>query len=426
MRRRFWWITLVFLCAGAIAAFSFPYWYSSQTPIRVGLLHSMTGPMALSERPMIDAEVLALEELNGKAGLLGRRIEWIIADGKSDPDSFAEEARRLIEVEKVSLIVGCWTSACRRSVIPVVEKADHLLLYPVAYEGLESSPNVFHIGAAPNQQIIPTVSYAAKQLGAKSFYLVGDLSVWSHTLNAIVKEQLDTVGGTVVGEAYPGASQPGQLTAIDAILKLKPDVILNSLEGESNRFFFEKLREKGFDTSKSPVFSFAINEDESHAFASSGIAGTYAVGSYFQSLDRPENQSFVQRFQKRYGADRVTSDAISSAYNAVILWSQGVANAESDDPRRVRKFLPLQSYAAPEGIVSIDRENGHAWRSFFVGKIQSDGRIEVVSRLQKPIRPVPFPLFKPKGDWERFLNHLHQSWGGKWVAPDALSVVGGS
>ena len=420
MRR--WWIllTLALLITAAIAVIGYLGGHHWGPPIRVGLLHSRTGPMAISERPMIDAEVLAIEELNASGGLLGRRIEAVIADGKSDPKTFADEARRLIEVEKVSVIFGCWTSACRKSVIPVVESADHMLIYPVAYEGLESSPNVFHIGAAPNQQIIPTVSFAARELGAKSFFLVGDSSIWSHTLNEIVKDQLHAVGGEAVGEFYPGSSRKKQSEVVDAILKATPDVILNSLEGESNIHFFQKLKEKGFDSAHSKVISFAINEDEVRALSAIDLAGTYSVGSYFQSLDRPENLNFVERFQKRFDKDRVTSDAISSAYDSVMLWSQAVIDAETDRAASVRAYLPLQSYNAPEGIISIDRDNFHTWRSFFVGKIQTDGRIEVVWKLNKPIRPVPYPIFRSSDSWEGFLRNLHDAWGGKWVAPDQV------
>ena len=420
MRR--WWIvlTLVALSTTALVVIGYLSLNRLVPPIRVGLLHSRTGPMAISERPMLDAEVLAIEELNAKGGLLGRRIEVVSADGKSDPRTFADEARRLIEVEKVSVIIGCWTSACRRSVIPVVESSDHLLIYPVAYEGLENSPQVFHIGASPNQQIIPTVSFATRELGAKSFFLVGDSSIWSHTLNEIVKDQLHTLRGESLGELYPGSSRKKQDEAIEAILKAKPDVILNSLEGESNLHFFQKLKEKGLDREKTKVISFAINEDEVKALSSIDLAGTYSVGSYFQSLDRPENLSFLERFQKRFGKERVTSDAISSAYMSVMLWSQAVIDAETEEASSVRAFLPLQSYNAPEGIVSIDRDNFHTWRSFFVGKIQSNGRIEIVSVLNKPIRPVPYPLFRSSDSWEGFLRNLHEAWGGRWVAPEQV------
>lgn len=422
MRRWLALMLLGFLGAAGIAVFV--VWIANPTkpPIRVGLLHSQTGTMAISERPMIDAEQLAIEELNANGGLLGRQIEWIIADGKSDPTTFADEAKRLIEVEKVSVIIGCWTSACRRRVIPVVENANHLLIYPVAYEGLESSPNVFHIGAAPNQQIIPTVSYAARELGAKSFFLVGDSSVWSRTLNEIVKDQLACIGGQNVGELYPGSSRKNQEAAVEAILKVKPDVVLNSLEGESNLHFFQALNLKGFDRANSKIISFAINEDEVRSLTTIDLAGTYSVGSYFQTLDRPENLSFVERFQKRFGNDRVTSDAISSAYNSVMLWSQALINAETDDAARVRAFLPLQSYNAAEGIVSIDRDNFHAWHAFHVGKIQPGGRIEIVWTLSKQTRPVPFPLFRPRAAWEGYLRNLQEEWGGNWVAPDPIPI----
>ena len=213
-----------------------------RAPIRVGLLHSLTGPMSISEKSMVDAEQLAIDEVNAQGGLLGRRVEWVVADGRSDPATFAREAARLIEDEKVSVIVGCWTSASRKAIKPVVERANHLLIFPVAYEGLEQSPNIIYTGAAPNQQIIPTVKWCRDFFKAKKFYLIGSDTFWPHAVNAIIQDQLKAFGVTLAGESYIefGSSDVGP--AITKALATKPDVILSMIEGDTNLAFYKKLR----------------------------------------------------------------------------------------------------------------------------------------------------------------------------------------
>ena len=216
-----------------------------QPPIRVGILHSKTGAMAISEESMIDAEVLALEEIKQNGGLLGRDIEWVIADGKSDWPTFASEAQRLIKQEKVSVIFGCWTSASRKSVKPEVEANSHLLIYPMAYEGLEESANIVYTGAAPNQQVIPAVSWCFETLKARKFFLVGSDYVWPRCVNEIIKDELRALGAECVGESYILFGSKAVGPAIEAIQKASPDVIISTVVGDSNAPFYQRLHAAG-------------------------------------------------------------------------------------------------------------------------------------------------------------------------------------
>jgi urea transport system substrate-binding protein len=386
-------------------------------PIVVGILHSKTGPMAISEQSMIDAEVLALEQINASGGLLGRPIRWVIADGGSDWNTFAREAERLIHDEKVSAIFGCWTSACRKGVLPVVEAADHLLFYPMAYEGMEQSPNIFYTGAAPNQQIIPAVQWCYETLGARKFFLVGSDYIWPRCVNAIIKDQLVSLDAELVGEAYVPFGSTDVAATAAAIAAAKPDVILSSVPGDSALPLARAIRANGLDPRTTPIMTFAIGENELRGEVAADMAGHYAAWNYFQSVDRPANHAFVRSFQQRYGLDRTTSDVMVAAYNSVMLWSQAVRESGTTEIRQVRSFLRHQSLDAPEGVIAIDPETQHTWRPVFIGRIRSDGQVDIVWSSHTAVRPVPFPLSRSRLEWEEFVNDLYRRWGGRWVAP---------
>jgi urea transport system substrate-binding protein len=390
-------------------------------PIRVGLLHSRTGSLKISEESMIDAEVLALEEINAAGGLLGhRRVEWVIADGRSDWPTFAREAQRLIEQEKVSVIFGCWASASRKSVKPVIEQHQHVLFYPMAYEGLEESPHIVYTGAAPNQQVIPAVTWCYDRLKARRYFLAGSDYVWAHCVNAIVKDYLKALGAEVVGEEYIlfGRSEVDPVVA--AIGRAKPDVVISTVAGDTNQAFYTKLAAAGLGPQQVPVIAFAIAEDELRKLPVRDMVGDYASWDYFQSLDSPENREFVWKFRDKYGAGRVTSDAIVAAYNSVKLWAQAVYDAETDQVAAVLKAVRRQSLDAPEGIISVDATTLHTWRPVYIGRIRGDGQFEVVWHSGKSVRPIPFPTSRPRASWEAFLDDLHRGWGG-WANPGSSS-----
>jgi len=417
--KKFW------LGAEAIAVLSLVvaagFFYLNLKPkqtIKIGMLHSLTGTMAISEKSVVDAYQLAIDEINQRGGVLGRQIEPIVVDGRSDWPTFAKEAERLITQDKVSTVFGCWTSASRKTVKPVFEKYNHLLIYPVQYEGLEMSPNIVYTGAAPNQQIIPAVKWSLDNLG-NSFYLVGSDYVFPRTANEIIKDQVTSLGGKIVGEDYILLGSTDVKAIVQKIVKAKPTVILNTINGDTNLAFFKELRAAGIGPDTIPTMSFSIAEEELRSLSSAKIAGDYAAWNYFQSIDGQDNGDFVKRFKAKFGQERVTSDPMEAAYFGVYLWASAVEAAGTDDVNAIRNNLKNQSINAPEGIVYIDGETQHTWKSVRIGKIQENGQFQVVWNSEKPIRPVPYPLYRSKSDWDKFLQGLYTGWGGSWANPGA-------
>lgn len=396
---------------GSIVYFTFR---KIKTPIKVGILHSLTGSQAFSEKPMVDAELMAIDEINKADGLLNHSLEPIIADGKSDERIFAQEAERLIKEEKVSVIIGCWTSASRKAVKDVVEKHDNLLVYPVSYEGLEDSPNIFYVGANQNQQIVPSVVWSYFNLG-KKFFLAGSDYIYSRVANKIVNATLDTLQGEMVGEEYVllGSSDVQQM--VQKIKATQPNVILNTIQGESNLAFFKELRAQGLTPEKFPVMSISsVSETEFAQIGASAMAGDYVTASYFQSIERDANTIFISNFKKRYGADRVISESVESAYVGVHLWAQAAKVAQSVDPKQVKKHLNNRIFNAPSSIVYSDNKSNDVWKMVFVGKLRSDGQFTIIWNSEKQVQPLNYPIFIEKNKWDEFILNLYQQWGGSW------------
>ena len=395
-----------------IAWFGAGQFFLVPKPILVGVLHSQTGPIAVSEQAMIEAEQLAFEEINAAGGILGRPIQWIIADGASDWPTFAREAERLISDEGVTVLFGCWTSASRKSVLPVLERSDHLLIYPMAYEGLEACPNVIYTGAAPNQQITPAVQWCQSALNARRFFLLGSDYIWPHCVNAIISDQLMGLGVEKVAEQYVPFGSTDLKAYVQEIVDTQPDVILCSVVGDSAIAFFRELRKAGISPDDIPVITFALAEDELRSTNHADMVGHYAAWNYFQSIDSEENKRFVSAFKERYGADRVTSDVIAAAYNSVYLWANAVRESGNTDVQQVRNALRQQSLNAPEGIIAVDPSTQHTWRPVYIGKIQADKQFEIVWTSNGSVRPVPYPITRSKRDWTAFVNDLQRRWGG--------------
>lgn len=385
-------------------------------PIRVGVLHSLTGTMAISERSVVDATLLGLAEINDAGGLLGRPIEPVVADGRSDGARFASEAERLIVEDGVSVIFGCWTSASRKLVKAVVERRDCLLFYPVPYEGLEVSRNIVYTGAVPNQQLAPAVAWSLEHLGARCF-VVGSDYVFPRVAGAIIRDYWSARGGTVAGEAYLPLGSTHVQPVIDEIRASAPDVVFNAINGDTNVVFFRALRTSGITPDRIQTMSFSLGEEELRALDARDLAGDYATRNYFQSIDSTENHRFVAAFQRRYGPDRVTSDVLEAAYIGTRLWAQAVSEAGSDDVRAVRQAIGRQSYAAPEGMVYVDPDNRHIWKSVRVGRVRADGQIEEVWSSGKPVRPVPYPVTRTRPEWSRFLEAHYSRWEQQWANP---------
>lgn len=367
---------------------------SNNTPIKIGILHSLTGTMAFSERNLVDAATLAIEQINAAGGVLGRPLQALVVDGASDWTRFALEAERLITKEEVPVIFGCWTSACRKALKPIVEQYNHLLFYPLQYEGLEQSPNIVYTGASPNQQIIPSVHWALENIG-KRVLLVGSDYIFPRTANMIIKDLLKVNQIEPLGEYYLPLGTTNVAAVIDEIKKLKPDLIFNTINGDTNIHFFKALEK----LKKPAVLSYSIAEPEVQHIGNELMTGHYAAWNYFQSIESTENKKFVNDFRKRFGQDRVISDPMEATYAGILLWAQTVATAKSVDPKIVKNKLNRQSLAAPEGIVSIDASTQHLWKTVRIGRIKPDGQFDIVWSSKKPVRPYPFPSYYSKAEW---------------------------
>jgi urea transport system substrate-binding protein len=391
---------------------------SGGPPIKVGILHPESGTMANDGRPLIDATLLAIDEINENGGLLRRRVEAIVRDTQSDPDVAVREAEKLILRDRVSTIFGIWLSSTRKQLKPTLEKHDHLLVYPVQYEGMEQSPNILYNGTTPNQQIIPAVRYCFGFLNKRRFFLVGSDYVFSHAANAVIADEVKTLGGTVVGEEYIPLGSGAVEEVVRKIAAADADVILNTITGDTNRPFLRALRARGVKSDRIPTVSFSLTEHEIRSLASKDTIGDYAAWSYFQSIERAENWAFVQRFRAKYGAQRTVSDPMETAYFGVHLWAKAVRAADTDDVRAVRKALRDERYEAPEGEVRIDADTLHTWKTVRLGKIGEGGQIEIVWSSEKPIQPELYPGSRTREQWDTFLDGLYKRWGNRWAAPE--------
>ncbi len=373
--------------------------------IKVGILHSLSGTMAISETTVVEAEELAIEEINAAGGVLGKQIEAVKEDGASDWPTFAEKATKLIDEDQVLTIFGCWTSASRKAVLPVFESKSHMLWYPVQYEGQECSKNIFYTGATPNQQIEPAVDWLLANKG-KEFFLVGSDYVFPRTANTIIKAQLQAKGGKTVGEDYLPLGNTEVTSIITKIKQALPNggVIFNSLNGDSNVAFFKQIQAAGLTPDKYPTMSVSIAEEEVRQIGKEYLLGQYACWNYFQTVDTPANKKFVAAFKAKYGADRVTSDPMEAAYLMVYLWKQAVEKAgTADDMEKVRLAAVGQELEAPEGPVKM-YPNHHISKTVRIGQVRDDGLFDIVWATPGPIDPIPWNQFvaETKGfacDW---------------------------
>lgn len=363
---------------------------SDSDTVKVGILYSATGSMAISEGAVKDAEVLAINEINEAGGVLGKQIEYVAEDGASEPSTFATKAEKLIDQDKVVTVFGCWTSASRKAVKPVFEEYGNLLWYPVQYEGMESSPNIIYTGAAPNQQIVPAIDYLIEN-GYKKFFLLGSDYVFPRTANMIINAQCAAKNVEVVGEEYAQMDQTDFSSIIAKIEAAQPDVIINTLNGTGNLSFFKQMNEKNYTAEDYMTMSFSIAEEEVKTIGADILKDHMVSWNYYMTTDTPENQSFVAAYKSAYGEDRVTSDPAEAAYDAVYLWKAAVEKAGSFDAADVIAAVEAGgiSFDAPEGTVEIDGENHHLVKPVRIGVIDADGNINTVKETE-PVEPDPY------------------------------------
>lgn len=357
--------------------------------VKVGLLHSLTGSMAISEVSVRDAELLAIEEINAAGGVLGCQIQAVEEDGASDPSVFATKAEKLIVEDEVATVFGCWTSSSRKAVKQIFEDYENLLWYPVQYEGMESSPSIMYFGAVPNQQIIPAIDYLADQ-GYKKFFLLGSDYVFPRTANMIIKAQVDSLGLTITGEEYAAMDQTEFSSILAKIEEAQPDVIINTLNGAGNVSFFKQLSEKNITSDDLMTMSFSIAEEEVKTIGADILKGHMVSWNYFQTTEGDRNAAFVKAYKAKYGADRVTSDPAEAAYTAVYAWASACEAAGSFDIEAVKAAAAGLIVDAPEGTVVVNGDNQHLAKKVRIGTVAEDGLIYEVYSTADVVEPDPY------------------------------------
>jgi urea transport system substrate-binding protein len=408
-RRRF---ALQSLAVASIATLG---WSSAQAQdtIKVGVLHSLSGTMAISESVLKDTVLMTIAEINAKGGLLGKKLEAVVVDPASNWPLFAEKAKQLISVDKVAVTFGCWTSVSRKSVLPVFEQNNALLFYPVQYEGEELSKNVFYTGAAPNQQAIPAVEYLMSKDGgsAKRWVLLGTDYVYPRTTNKILRAFLKSKGvaDADIMEEYTPFGHSDYQTIIAKIKKFssegKKTAVVSTINGDSNVPFYKELGNQGLKATDVPVVAFSVGEEELRGVDTKPLVGHLAAWNYFMSIKSPANTEFINKWTAYAKANNVpghkdkplTNDPMEATYIGINMWAQAVKKAGTVDVDKVIAAMAGQTFPAPSGITSkMDEKNHHLWKSVFIGEIRADGQFNVVWKTPGPVRAQPWSQFIPE------------------------------
>jgi urea transport system substrate-binding protein len=378
--------------------------------IKVGILHSLSGTMAISETSLKDVALMAIEEINAKGGVLGKKLEPVVVDPASNWPLFAEKARELIEKQKVAVTFGCWTSVSRKSVLPVYEELNGLLFYPVQYEGEESSYNVFYTGAAPNQQAIPAVEYLMSEDGggAKRFVLLGTDYVYPRTTNKILNYFLKSKGINKkdIMEAYTPFGHSDYQTIVADIKKFaagKPTAVISTINGDSNVPFYKELANQGLKAEDIPVVAFSVGEEELRGIDTKPLVGHLAAWNYFMSIENSENKAFIKKWNSYVkknklpgGSKRVTNDPMEATYIGIKMWAQAAEQAGTTNVDAVRQAIGGQTVKSPSGFeITMDAKNHHLHKPVVIGEIQEDGQFEVVWKTDGPIRAQAWSPFIP-------------------------------
>jgi urea transport system substrate-binding protein len=361
--------------------------------VTVGILHSITGTMAISETGSTQAEKLAIKQINESGGVLGRQIEYIQEDGASDWPTFAEKSRKLLVKDKVAAVMGCWTSASRKAALPVFEQYNGMLFYPTFYEGLEQSPNVVYTGQEATQQIIASIDWVVKTKGVKTFYLLGSDYIWPRTSMKIARKHIAKLGLKVVGEEYYPLGHTQFNSVINKVKLKKPDIIFAAVVGGSNVAFYKQVKAAGIDWRKEKplMLTISVTEDEVLGIGGENLVGAYSSMKYFQSLTNGNNESFVKAFKEMWGEDSVIGDVTQAAYLGPWIWKYAVEKAGSFDIDKLKDVLPgIEVTTAPEGYVKV-HENQHLWSKARIGLAREDGQFDVVFESEELIEPNPFP-----------------------------------
>ncbi|KPW81347.1 Branched-chain amino acid ABC transporter, periplasmic amino acid-binding protein [Pseudomonas syringae pv. coriandricola] len=402
-----------FTLSASIAAMGLTWTVQAAETIKVGILHSLSGTMAISETSLKDMALMTIDEINAKGGVNGKMLEPVVVDPASNWPLFAEKGRQLLTQDKVAVVFGCWTSVSRKSVLPVFEELNGLLFYPVQYEGEEMSPNVFYTGAAPNQQAIPAVEYVMSEEGgsAKRFFLLGTDYVYPRTTNKILRAFLQSKGvaDKDIEEVYTPFGHADYQTIVANIKKFSAGgktAVISTVNGDSNVPFYKELANQGLKATDVPVVAFSVGEEELRGIDTKPLVGHLAAWNYFQSVENPVNKKFVadwKAYAKKKnlpGADKaVTNDPMEATYVGIHMWAQAVEKAKSTDVNKVREAMAGQTFAAPSGFtLTMDKTNHHLHKPVMIGEIQDDGQFNVVWQTKEPIRAQPWSPYIPGND----------------------------
>lgn len=377
------------VAATAPAATLWPKIGFAAEDVKLGLLHSMSGTIALAESAIVDAEKMAIDEINAAGGVLGRKIVPVLEDGASDWPTFAEKAKKLLQRDKVPAVIGCYTSASRKAVLPVFKANKGLLYYPTYYEGQEAEPYVIYTSQEATQSVIAAMEWMTQQKG-KSFFFVGSDYIYPRTCNKIAKATAKRLGVKVLGEEYAPLGHTEFSSIINKIKAAKPDWIYSTVVGGSNVAFYKQLRAAGLDGSKQNLLSTVVSENEIDGIGKDNAVGYYACMGYFQSIKSPENDRFIKALKAKYGQDRVVGDPMECGYNSVYLWKLAVEKAKSFDPGKVVAASRGIEFNSPEGLVRIHDKNNHVWKKVRMGRARPDGQFDILSE-SKLVEPNPFP-----------------------------------
>src|SRR5450631_179124 len=367
---------------------------AAEGAVKVGVLHSLTGTMAISEVTVKNATLLAIDQINAAGGVMGKKIEAVTEDGASEPGTFAQKAQKLIQEGKVVTVFGGWTSASRKAMLPVFERFHSLLWYPVQFEGNECSPDIMYSGAQPNQQILPALDWA-EQKGYKSIFLLGSDYVFPRTANLILKKHIEHDSGTVAGEEYVPLGGTDFSAVINKIKVAKPQIIFSTINGDSNVSFFKQMAAAGLPSSKLPVMSFSIAEQETKSIGPSLLEGSYAAWNYFQSIGGPENKKFVDAYQAKYPGSPV-DDPMAHGYLDVYSWAAAVKKAGTFDIEKVRKAASTLAYSNVGMGETKFASNQSLVQTAYVGQVLPSGQFKILWQSKAPVAPVPYdPLSFP-------------------------------
>jgi urea transport system substrate-binding protein len=372
----------------------------AEDTVKIGILHSLSGTMAISEVSCKDGTMLAVDEINAAGGVLGKKIVPVIVDPASNWDLFAEKAKQLVLQDKVAVTFGCWTSVSRKSVLPVYEANDALLFYPVQYEGEEQSLNVFYTAASPNQQLVPAAQYMMSEDGGsyKKFFLLGTDYVFPRTANKVLKAFLLSKGvpEANIAEEYTPFHHQDYQTIVAKIKAFAADgktTVLSTINGDSNVPFYKEFANQGLTAADVPIMAFSVAEDELRAMDVPPLVGHLACWNYFMSIDTPENAKFIAAFKAKYGADRVTDDPIEAAYYGVYVWKAACEKAKSFDVDKVREQVYGLEFDSPGGHKKMDPKNQHTYKPVYIGEILKDGQFKIVWQSKGLVKPDSYSTY---------------------------------